>query len=272
MVSGFSYRSFKEYLKTPLERSELQFMKRTFSFASIYFFLFGILVTILHFICSSFSNSWTFVAVCSAIGLCTCFPLSFFAIKYRNNPLRVPNSFVQSCFVLLTLSFAVLFLAVMRILSLTTSFGKDNTSFVGLIAAIFGSSFAIYLIPASIGLFISKRKIICSLNRMVSVCCGLYLLCFVVYMIFSVAVYQFTSSLSVFMMILMFFILICSPILTFYRLKTVAYYINYEDIDERRRWENYFVFEIAYQMLNLALWVMRIACRLLARSSSCCRL
>lgn len=122
----------------------------------MYFVLIGVGVFILHVLFSEVMGlkGWVADTLLSLIGFVLCLPLHLFSVRYRNNPLRAPSSFVSSCFLLLTASFTFVFLGLTGILSEVIKSGSSVTSeearrTVGVsIMAVMGSSALIYSIPA----------------------------------------------------------------------------------------------------------------------------
>lgn len=260
---SFSYRSFRNHLRSPLEQSEINFLIRTFAFSAIYFLLFGIFISCVHWITFKlFGASLPFYFALTFLGVLIYFPLSFFSLKYRNNPLRVPTSFVMTSFLILTLTFVFIFLGLAGTLGHAVLGGSEIQKrpdyVVWTVLGVFGITYFIYLIPAIMAIFIRNRRTAMTLNRFLNFCYFIYIALFVIFLLIALLGFQISGVFPIILCLLVIFILFLSPILTVYRMKTVAHYINYEDPFERKRWENYFTFEITFQLLQLAACLLRI--------------
>lgn len=149
--------------------------------------------------------------------------------------------------------------------SLTTQ--ENGRKFVGgAILAIMGSSALIYSIPAIFAWFIQKNKnMVVKLNRFLNLCYLTYLFVFIVTILSLCLGFGISGVFKISALVVLTAIIFCGPVLTIYRLKTVAYYINHDDDCERRKWENYFAFEISFQLLKIAFCVLKILILLLGR-------
>ncbi len=260
---SFSYRSFRNHLRSPLEQSEVRFLIRTFSYSALYFLLFGIFISCVHWIVFKILGSSPAVyLILTFLGILCYFPLSFFALKYRNNPLRVPTSFVMTAYMTLFSTFVLIFLGLSGVLGHvllgSEAMGKTQQHVLLTILAVFGVTCFVYLIPAAMAFFISSRRTVMTLNRFLNFCYLLYIALFVVTVLVAFLGLSLSGVLHIVLFLLVSVLLFFSPVLTVYRMKTVAHYINYEDPFERKRWENYFTFEITFQLLQIAAHVLRI--------------
>lgn len=234
---------------------------------SFYFFVFAFFVCGLSSITFKlFKNTDLASSLLCIVGAIGLFSLFLFRIRrYSRSPLAVSDSYVSGSFFLLFVSYACFFVGL--ILTLLQHFASKNTSDVDsnlwmfiTVLGTFGVSFLIYLIPAAIGFYISKRSTAISINKFIFYCSIAYLVMAVVLIFGFVYAISSKSIPSVFNPVFMgaFFLLywiinLGSIIVSIYRMKETVKYINYEDDVEVKKWEKYFIFENILMLLHLAL-------------------
>lgn len=258
----FSYRNLKEQLNKPLGYLELKFLINTFSRACAYFVAFAILIWLASFFSSQVfgNNSWLASCFFCIVGFVFQFPLRSHYLTYKNNPVTVAKPFITSSYTWLVVTFLFMFLGITTFIGNILKF--DSTKLFLFIGSIFLVTIFLYMIPVFIAMFLANKKMIISLNKFLGIGFLIYVVATCVSLVTMLFSYKSSSGIEWFVEFLVFMLLLLSPIITIYRLKTVIRYVNHEDVEEVKRWETYFVFEIVHQLLSLALVVMRIAVRL----------
>ncbi|OAL10175.1 hypothetical protein A6V39_01825 [Candidatus Mycoplasma haematobovis] len=267
-------RGLKEQLAQPLGKAEVQFLIKTFQYACMFFFGFGFLTFLAGSVVIQISGSgfgWVGTVLCSLIGFLLYFPLNFYAMKYKNDPVAADSKLVTTAFTILACTFFFLFMGVIGVLGNIVS-GPSSTTIGWLgkmIAFVFGITLVIYAIPLGIAFQIQKKSTILNLNKFLNFCGFSYIAFFVILLLLSFAGGFVTGAGSWILFLLSAIMLFVSPIITLYRMRSIVPYINHNDPIERKRWEHYFAFEISFQLLQLAWYIARIVATLVnGRSTS----
>ncbi|AEG72422.1 hypothetical protein MHF_0118 [Mycoplasma haemofelis Ohio2] len=268
----FSVHGFREQLKEPLRKVEIQFLIRTFSSACMFFALFGLFVIAGAGILTSVGGGWGWFLsfVCAIVGFVLYFPLSIVSGRYRSQPIAQNSSFVTTAYTLLLFTFFFLFMAFSTTLFQVAG-GSPSIGWIAKITfLVFGTTLCVYMFPVWLGFHISNKGTILTLQKFLNVCAVAYFVLFIVLLFTSLFGFGLSEAgpMVVLMYLLTSIFLLASPIISVYRMRTVIPYINHEDPIERKRWENFFAFEISFQLLQLAYHIARIVASFMAHRNS----
>lgn len=111
---------------------------------------------------------------------------------------------------------------------------KSTLKYGGLL---FGLSFLVYFIPASVGFLIQKTKTVQTIAKVVRISALVTLGLFLVVFITSFFAYRsaFASGLNILIMVGMGIVIFLQPILTIYRMRQTIQGINFEDDFQPKR-------------------------------------
>lgn len=277
MRSVFNLGLFKEQLREELGVFEFSFIKRVFSQAAFSFGVFGLLVCSLTALTEAswaktvFENSG-FVILGSLLALFSGLALMFYYLpKYHSNPLEVTPKFVKRAYFCLICTYGIVFCALFRalkwisLLNDSQIFGWMSSSMV-LGAGLFGTTLLVYAIPVLIGLGMKRHSSALKLSGFLKTCYIAYFVLFLIGLVVTLVISNdSTYRLYNFLMLLLCGIIIfTSPVLTVYRMKTVIKYLDQTDMVAIKKWELFFVFEALTQLMQMAVYLIRLLCSVFA--------
>lgn len=269
----FSYRTFKEYYSQPLKGEEIAFIKRTFANACGFFALFGFSLFLVFTFFNTALGGAGGAAFFSFVGFLLYFPLGYYSSKYRVDPMNMPEGKIGVLWTLFLSCFGCLFLGLSSLIYLAingSSGSLDTWKMASFIFIVFGITSLLYAIPVGLAFMIKDKRKMLKLGGFLKKCAFCYIAVFIISLISSIwSGFLFTGGfLSAILSLLFLIMLFCSPIITIYRMKVTVPYINYDDEIERKKWERFFVFEVCFQLLQLAYHVARFVAQFFISRSS----
>ncbi|CCE66921.1 hypothetical protein [Candidatus Mycoplasma haematominutum] len=277
MRAIFNWDTFRGYLQEEISDFEYNFLKRVFSQAALSFGGFGAAVCAISAISgvgpfksvmenSGFKGACLIAALISGAAL-----MLYYLPRYHSNPMDVTPKFVRRAYITLMVTYGTIFIALFKGLELIgVTSGDSGFANVGLGGALFGATLLVYAIPAAIGVLMQRHSTALKLSRFVKNCYLAYLGLFLVGLVVTLATFTLggsgSSSLSglweakkMLMMLLYGAIVFVSPILSIYRMKMVTRYVDEKDPVAIKKWELFFVFEILVQLMQMAIYIVRMA-------------
>ncbi|RAO94948.1 hypothetical protein DNK47_02250 [Mycoplasma wenyonii] len=279
MRSVFNLGLFKEQLREELSVFEFSFIKRVFTQSAFGFSVFGLLVCSLTALieagqASSVFSHYGFGVLGGILALFSGLALMFYYLpKYHSNPLEVTPKFVKRAYFCLICTYGIVFCGLFKALKLLAVLG-DNKSFGWMSSSmllgvgLFGTTLLVYAIPVLIGLGMKKHSSALKLSRFLRTCYIAYLVLFLIGLVATLAVSSdSTYRMYNFLMVLLSGVIIfTAPVLTVYRMKTVIKYLDQTDMVAIKKWELFFVFEALTQLMQMAVYLVRLLCSLCAGS------
>ncbi|AFO51606.1 hypothetical protein MHLP_00130 [Candidatus Mycoplasma haematolamae str. Purdue] len=269
----FSFDTFRGYLQEDLTTFEYRFLKKVFSQSAFSFGAFGLLVCTLSWAVDKAGGSSGAVAAGAAIaafvsGVCLMF---YYMPKYHADPLNVTPTFVKRAYLVLIATYAIVFVALLKILSTVSVISSSQNGFGGnliLGGTLFGGTLCVYLIPVTVGFFMKKHSSAIKLFNFIKACSIAYMVLFFASFILMFFSSEQTHRLHNSLLLLVGgAITFVSPILSVYRMKMVVRHLDESDPVAIKKWELFFVFETLVQLMQMAMYLVRLC---LWTFSKCC--
>lgn len=275
--------SFKEFFSLPVQSQEAKFLFGSFFKGSVHFVLIGLAAALLSWFNLSYVTGGNFSQIIgwqAFFGIAGLFVIMFMRYYWTSRVASVSRNFVVALFLINFLANTAIFSMFLTGLTALELSWFTNGSQVSYRAAtalpllfkfvliIFGTSFIVYAIPATIAFMIRSRKVMASIFKVYSVATliaiGLLAIVTIGY-IFGFGSKAF-GTINVGLNFLMVLVVLMSPMITIFRLRSLLAVLNFNDADLVKNWESFFAFQIMSDLLSIAYYLARFLFYIYSRS------